>query len=76
MDPKFVSPTCGNGRRWLLAGPISQEHDAFTVNGLGMNPAEFGKLAASHNLVEIVEACRREEDVGTVVGIRNCYGRR
>ena len=63
-----------------------------------MNPAEFGKLATRHNLVEIAEAFRREAnlskldgrnpasvqpvevaswreaDVGTVDGIRNCYG--
>ena len=25
-----------------------------------MHPAEFGKLAARHNLVEIAEACRKE----------------
>ncbi len=27
-----------------------------------MHPAEFRKLAARHNLVEIAEACRREAD--------------
>ncbi len=27
-----------------------------------MHPAEYGKLAARHNLVEIAEACRGEAD--------------
>ena len=31
-----------------------------------MNPAESGKLAARHYLVEIAEACRREADIGTM----------
>ena len=44
----------------LLARPILQEYDASTVDELAMNPAEFGKLAARHNLVEIAEASRRE----------------
>ena len=50
-----------------------------------MYPAEFRKLAARHNLVEIAEACRKESKypqatvggkrtLGTMVGIRNCYG--
>ena len=30
----------------LLARPILQEYDASTVEELGMNPAESGKLAA------------------------------
>ena len=34
-----------------------------------MNPAEFGKLAARHNPVEIAEACRREaKDPRATVG--------
>ncbi len=48
----------------------------FTVDELAMHPSEFGKLAARHNLVEIAEPRRREADVGTMDGIRNCYGRR
>ena len=44
----------------LLARPILQEYDAFTVDELAMNPAESGKLAARQNLVEIAEACWRE----------------
>ena len=43
-----------------MASPILQEYDASTVFGIAMNPAESGKLAARHNLVEIAEACRRE----------------
>ena len=31
-----------------------------TVNEPALNPAESGKLAARHNLVEIADACRRE----------------
>ena len=31
----------------------------FTVVEPAMHPAEFGNLAARHNLVEIAEACRR-----------------
>ncbi len=46
-------------RRWLLVRPILQEYDAFTVE-LASHHAEFGKLAARHNFVEIAEACRRE----------------
>ena len=46
----------------LQASPIPQEYDAFTVDGIGVNPAEFGNLAARYNLVEIVEACRREAE--------------
>ena len=46
---------------WLLARPILQEYDASTVE-LRVNPAEFGNLAARHNLVEIVEACWMEAD--------------
>ncbi len=34
----------------LLARPILQEFDAVTVDVRAMNPAEFGKLAARHNL--------------------------
>jgi hypothetical protein len=30
-----------------------------------MHPVEFGTLAASHNLMEIAEVCRREADVCT-----------
>ena len=47
------------GRRLVAVSPILQEYDASTVE-LAMNPAEFENLAAKHNLVEIVEACRRE----------------
>ena len=43
----------------LLARPILQEYDAFTVE-LATLPAEFRKQAARHNLVEIAEACWRE----------------
>jgi len=53
---------CGGGRRWSLARPIPQEYDAFTVDVIGMHPAESGNLAARHNLVEIAEACRRGAD--------------
>ena len=44
----------------MLARPILQEYDAFTVDEVGKNPAEFGKLAARHNLVEMAEESRRE----------------
>ncbi len=44
----------------LLASPILQEYDGSTVDEVAMHPAEFEKLAARHNLVEIAEACRRE----------------
>ncbi len=40
-----------------------------------MNPAEFGKLAATYILVEIAEASWRELDGFTMDGIRNSYGR-
>ena len=33
---------------------------------LAMHPAEFGKLAARYNLVEMAEACLGEADVGTM----------
>ena len=56
----------------LLARPIPQEYDASTVDEPTTHPAESGNLAAMHNLVEIAEACRRESDVGTRGGIRNC----
>ena len=36
--------------------------DELSTVELATNPAESGKLAASHNLVEIAEACRREAD--------------
>ena len=49
----------------LLARPILQEYDAFTVE-LAVNPAEFGNLAARYNLVGIAEACRRELDACTI----------
>ncbi len=49
-----------------MARAIRQEYDAFTVDELAMNPAESGKLAAGHNPVEIVEACRKESDACTV----------
>ena len=42
------------------ARPILQEYDASTVDEVAVNPAEFGNLAARHNLVEIEEACRKE----------------
>ena len=48
----------------MLARPILQEYDAFTVDEVDVHPAEFGKLAAWHKLVEIAEACRREAGVG------------
>ncbi len=48
----------------VAARPILQEYDAFTVDELGVNPAEFGKLAR-HNPVKIVEACWRESDACT-----------
>ena len=40
----------------LLASPILQEYDASTVE-LAVLPAEFGRLAARHYLVEIAEDC-------------------
>ena len=46
----------------LLARPILQEYDASTVD-LGLNPAQFGKLAARYNLVEMAEAFRRNRDI-------------
>ncbi len=52
----------------MLARPILQEYDAFTVVELVVNPAEFGNLAARHNLVQIVEARRREADACTMDG--------
>ena len=55
----------GLGKRLVAARPILQEYDASTVVELGRHPAEFGKLAARHNLVEIAEACPKEADVGT-----------
>ena len=58
----------------LLARPILQEYDAYTVDELGMNSAEFGKLAARYNLVEIAEASWKEADAGTMDWISNCYG--
>ena len=36
-----------------------------------VNPAEFGKLAARYNLVEIAEASWKESDAFTKDGIRN-----
>ena len=40
--------TCGNARRWLLARPILQEYDAFTVEELGVNPVnQFSNLTDS-----------------------------
>ena len=39
---------------------LPQEYDASTVDELAVDLAEFGNLAARHNLVEIAEACRRE----------------
>jgi hypothetical protein len=47
---------CGLGKRLVAARPIPQEYDAFTVSILTVNPAEFGKLATRHKLVEIAEA--------------------
>ncbi len=44
----------------LLARPILQEYDLSTVDVLAVNHAEFGNLAARHNLVEVAEACRKE----------------
>ena len=52
------------------ASPILQEYDASTVFGIAMNPAESGKIAARHNLVEIAEACRKEYSQATVGGKR------
>ena len=65
-------PTCCYAR--LLARSILQEYDAYTVEELATNPAEFENLAARHNLVEIAEACRRESDAYKRDGIRNCCG--
>ena len=48
------------GSCYVAARPILQEYDASTMNELAKNPAEFGKLAARHKLVEIAEASRRE----------------
>ena len=43
--------------------PILQEYDAsHSCSARPLHPAEFGNLAARHNLVEIAEACRREAD--------------
>ena len=58
----------------MLVRPILQEYDASTVDEAGRNPAESGKLAARHYLVEIAEACRREADAFIMDGISNCYG--
>ena len=44
---------CGPQDARLLARPILQEYDAFTVDLLTW-------IAARHNLVEIAEACRKE----------------
>ncbi len=41
----------------MLGRPILQEYDILTVDGRAMHPAEFSKLATSHILIEIVEAC-------------------
>ena len=60
MNPASVQPVEVVAAR-LLTRPILQEYDAFTVE-LVLNPAEFGNLAVSHNLLEIAEACRREVD--------------
>ncbi len=85
-EPSWREAGVGKGDARLLARPILQEYDAFTVDVIATHPAEFGKLAARHNLVEIAEACRRgseiftgdcrkEADVGTMDRIGNCYGR-
>ena len=43
----------------MLARPILQEYDAFTVE-LAMHLADSRNLAARHNPVEIAEACLKE----------------
>ncbi len=54
VNPASFQPVVVVAAR-LLASPILQEYDASTVE-LNVHPAEFGKLAARHNLVEIAEA--------------------
>ena len=57
---------------WLLARPIPQEYEAFTVVELEVNPANHLAISLTadlgickrHNLVGIVEACWREADAG------------
>ena len=70
LDPGYVHIVDGKRAATddarLLARPILQEYDASTVDELGVNPAEFGNLAARHILVEIAEACRREADACTM----------
>ncbi len=47
MNPASVQPV--EAADAVAARPILQEYDAFTVDVLGMHPAEFGNLAARHN---------------------------
>ena len=68
MDPASFQLVGAVAAR-LLARPILQEYDAFTVD-------ELTWIAARHNLVEIAEACRKEADACTMDGMRNCYGNR
>ena len=73
QDPASFQPVEAVTAR-LLARPILQEYDAFTVVEVEVNPANqfgkltdsvYGNLAARHNPVEIAEAGRREADACT-----------
>ena len=68
MHPASFQPVEAVTAR-LLASPILQEYDASTVDEVAMHPAEFGTLAAKHNLVEIAEACRREWTLAQWLGL-------
>ncbi len=50
-------------RRWLLARPILQEYDAFTVDEVAVNPAESGKLANSTTLWKSQEHVGRKRSI-------------
>ena len=69
-DLATIQPQSNLWRWYLLvaARSILQEYDAFTVE-LATHPAESGKLAAGHNLVEIAKACGREVDAFTMDGM-------
>ena len=46
----------------LLLGRSCRSTTLSTFDVQVVNPAEFGKLAARHNPVEVAEACRKEAD--------------
>ena len=73
METSVAMARCKTLGCWL--GRFCRSKTLSTVEQ-AMHPAEFGTLAARHNLMEIVEACRKEANVGIVDRINNCHGRR